>query len=690
MITFDTDGVYDLLPAWIRVRDQAGDGALRALISVIAAQTELIEDNLDQLYDDQFIETCQPWVAPYIGDLIGFRPLRALGSDQGGRARAEVANTIGYRRRKGTLALIEQLGFDVTGWPTLAVEYFTRLATTQYVRNHVRPANAIVDVRSPQTAMDINGVFDLAPRTADVRRIANGRGRYNIPNIGVFVWRLATYGGAVAQQKVANRVSRTRPLARAANQYHFDPFGDDVPLLNPPAPAATFSLAGRRNTPFPLPRYPLYAELTAARAAIAAGEPPTWVYFSDPPVFTVYEADGTPIRPENLSVCDLTTWTQPTAAGIRASIDPVLGRLVFAAPAPAVADDIRASYAYGFSGDYGGGSYARALDDGEAVKADLIVADFAAADLTPVKNQIVEIADSGIFSGNIALSPDANRLVIRSADFAQPVIDGDLAIKAVPGGSVTLRGLGVTGGVSITGAGPFTLVLEHCQVRGPIAWPIDGGGTVRVDHSLTAALEVNDTVAVQISDSVIDAGTDANIAISAGAGAACGVLTLARTTVFGVVTARETPLIENCILTGAATVTRLQDGCVRYSYVATGSQTPRRFACQPDGAIDAAISKALSANPALSLAQRNAIAGQVGLQVTPVFTSRARGAPGYAQLADVTTALIRKGAQDGDEMGVFYSLYTPRRETNLQYRLSEYIRIGLEFGIIHSTRERRI
>ena len=63
--------------------------------------------------------------------------------------RAEVANTIGYRRRKGTAAMLEQLARDVTDWPARAVEFFEQLATTQYM-NHVRlHAPATAPVREP-------------------------------------------------------------------------------------------------------------------------------------------------------------------------------------------------------------------------------------------------------------------------------------------------------------------------------------------------------------------------------------------------------------------------------------------------------------------------------------------------------------------------------------------------------------
>ena len=37
-----------------------------------------MEENLEQLYDDLFIETCADWVVPYIGDLIGYEPLHRV------------------------------------------------------------------------------------------------------------------------------------------------------------------------------------------------------------------------------------------------------------------------------------------------------------------------------------------------------------------------------------------------------------------------------------------------------------------------------------------------------------------------------------------------------------------------------------------------------------------------------------
>src|SRR5215469_12053179 len=191
-MSFDLKRMYDLLPAIDRIRDVEQGEPLKALLAVIAEQVAVLEENLAQSYDDHFIETCADWVVPYIGDLIGYRGLHG-GVQRISSPRAEVANTIGYRRRKGTVVALEQLARDVTGWGAHVVEFFQLLATTQYI-NHLRPQNIITpDLRDTRFLELLGGPFETAAHTADVRRIYNGRGRYNIPNIGIFLWRLETY-----------------------------------------------------------------------------------------------------------------------------------------------------------------------------------------------------------------------------------------------------------------------------------------------------------------------------------------------------------------------------------------------------------------------------------------------------------------------------------------------------------------
>jgi hypothetical protein len=131
-----SDRLYGLLPAIYRIRDSAQSEPLRALLGLIETEYDAIEQNIAQLYEDWFIETCDQWVVPYIGDLLDVRPIN--GSGGAFSARAYVAHTLRYRQSKGTAAMLELLAHDVTGWPARVVEYFQLLDTCQYL-NHLRP-----------------------------------------------------------------------------------------------------------------------------------------------------------------------------------------------------------------------------------------------------------------------------------------------------------------------------------------------------------------------------------------------------------------------------------------------------------------------------------------------------------------------------------------------------------------------
>jgi len=180
-----TDRLYNLLPSIYRLRDVEQGEPLRALLSVIERELMAIEASIGGLYENMFVETCDEWVVPYIGDLLGVRGLFPVGGT-GFSQRAYVANTLSYRRSKGTVAVLERLARDVTGWPSRAVEFFQLLSTTQHF-NHVRLNNhRTPDLRDANRLNLLDGPFDRVAHTADVRHISNRRGRHNIPNVGLF------------------------------------------------------------------------------------------------------------------------------------------------------------------------------------------------------------------------------------------------------------------------------------------------------------------------------------------------------------------------------------------------------------------------------------------------------------------------------------------------------------------------
>jgi hypothetical protein len=148
--------LYEFLPAVYRLRDEEQGKPLEALLQIIGEQVDLVEADVARLYDNWFIETCEPWVVPYIAELVGYRPVQEA---EGLVPRREVANTIRYRRRKGTLAVLELLANDIAGWPARAVEYYLGLGWNQAV-NHLHPDRGrTVDLRDAGTLALAGGPF---------------------------------------------------------------------------------------------------------------------------------------------------------------------------------------------------------------------------------------------------------------------------------------------------------------------------------------------------------------------------------------------------------------------------------------------------------------------------------------------------------------------------------------------------
>src|SRR5438046_8846264 len=188
-MSYDPDKLYNLLPSVYRIRDVEQGEPLRELLGLITQQVGILEEDLEQLYDNQFIETCAPWDLPYLGDLIGYRSLHPIAPDQL-TPRAEVANTIGYRRRKGTACVLEQLARDVTGWNARAVEFFQLLEWTQFM-NHIRPTNFYApDLRQWEPLERLGTAFETTAHTVDVRHVQCGEGKHHIHNLGILLSRL--------------------------------------------------------------------------------------------------------------------------------------------------------------------------------------------------------------------------------------------------------------------------------------------------------------------------------------------------------------------------------------------------------------------------------------------------------------------------------------------------------------------
>jgi hypothetical protein len=704
--------LFDLLPVIHRLRDADNGNVLREIVEVLAEQVDVLEEEISQLYDDQFIETCARWAAPYIGDLIGYRVLNGV-VPAVASPRAEVANTIAYRRRKGTAAVLEQLAADVTGWPARAVEFFERIVTSQYM-NHPRPlARATVDLRNHEALAWVgqqNAAFDDLAHTADVRRVGApepaSRGRHNITNVGLFLWR--TEAVPVARSPLIEHAD--------AQRFRFDALGADTPLFGRPRTEEEIThLAEPFDVPLPLGRRYLGDHVDAyygprrsilLERQVAAGDP-------------------TPVSLADVRICDMsdvpggTDWAHRPPAG-KVAIDPVLGR-VFFGTALAANERVLGTSCLGMAVPIGAGASTR-----RAVASPAPVSPAShGQNLQPLLNAIktggtLEISDCDRYAQSLTIAtttaaagaPDTEVWVV-AADQARPSIVAATSVKLAlePRTTVVLDGLLISGGPlvldEVGDAETRTVILRNCTLvpghsRTPDGQPAQPGRAsllvldpfahVVLDRCVLGPIVAVEGSRIEVTDSAVDASTREAVAIcgrpavsggkravstaadmAVGDGTTpAGEIDLHQCTVVGGIHCTQLDASNSVLLAtlptadprkAAVHAQRRQVGCVRYSFVPEGSRTGKRYRCAPHPDDPAGVRRA----------------------TTPRFTSTRYGDPAYLQLDAGTPQAIRTGADDESEMGATHLLYAPQRESNLLLRMDEYLRFGLEAGYFYAT-----
>ncbi|MFO1058176.1 MAG: hypothetical protein U1E53_14555 [Dongiaceae bacterium] len=390
--------LYQRLPEIYRLRDleQTPPGQLAAFIGVIDEVAQAIHDDIDALYLDQFIETCAPWVIPYIADLLGTTHLKGDPHD----LRADVARTVRNRRRKGTLGAVESVVHALSGWAVHAVELRDRLLWAQHL-NHQRPdaggvpplslprsiaapaRGGSVSLRDPALLSLLGGPFDPFGHSIDLKPPLHGETGYNLPNLAIFLWRLKSYRPAVTKPAFrAIADLRPAPAGDALFAVRFDlhPMGEPMVLFNshryradddPP------NLAGEDAVPGPMPPARLTADSPAGRpdayvAVTAYPDPPPppapgsaavglVLHLPAPP----FAATGWRLRGANL--CAWEAGLRPRLRAREIVVDPLRGRVLFgvvgasaAVEAEKLRDKLLVSASTGFTGPTGAWPIGRA------------------------------------------------------------------------------------------------------------------------------------------------------------------------------------------------------------------------------------------------------------------------------------------------------------------------------------------
>jgi hypothetical protein len=471
---FYADKLWNLLPAVYRAQDTDqfdANGPLREMVNRIGATAAELRRSIDRLWEDQSIETCDDWVIPYIADLLDTRLI--LGLDARGQ-RLDVANTIDYRRRKGTLAVLEQIASDITGWDAKAVEFFRRLGRTRHgLDPPIGPASpegsdiarlqlaeglvgtlthtrigGFADLRKVYGTGKSRSAFDEFFHTADTRAGQGVFGWQAIPHLGIFVWRLLSLG-----------VGPVTPVAvlGCPGWFSFDPTGRDVPLFAIQRTSDAFGdnwvSPTEGQLPGPISQPLLDDDIKLAAAGLG--------------LYPVVPPPATPMPQPALSVAIGTLPVMEVMPAASVTLRPARGRFAVLVSPPG-GETIIASYHYGFPSEIGAGPYDRR---GQAVTvptpAPPVTLSNGVGTAPGTGSGTVTFDDSLTYEGAADVTV-SGALTIRAANMQRPLLrlDAPWIITGADEACLNLDGLFVSGH-DIVLRGSFASVTLTCSTLDP-------------------------------------------------------------------------------------------------------------------------------------------------------------------------------------------------------------------------------
>ncbi len=685
------DRFYDLLPAIYQLRDKELGGPLQQLLSVTELELESLESDIGQLYNDMFIETCQGPLIDYFADLVAVHlpPLTPSQTDPNSDAtdwvsrRHQVVDAIAARAAKGTLAALERVAADATGWPVRALEQGVYASVNQSMRHPTPGRGRLVNTYDDAPLIQLGTPFGTASALPDVRRGDSVLTKPVGPHpttVAITLWR----------QEVVHVHRAPAACVDDDNHYTFDALGYNRQLAVAPTPRRPGTPpAGDLDLPVPITR----RQLRANQAD----------YYGTDRSLCVYRGRS-PISPEQIMVGDLSDWSNDPDYG-QVAIDPQTGRIAFPA-AEEPEEGIWVRYHYLDVGLIGAGNAPPMTDPSDAPQPVQVAVDSpdktvvgsitAAIDswLTAARENghshcVIEILDSSVYEEDFDIRIGAGlRLDIRAAAGQQPVLrsvdEQHNRPKRVRVEGYSVKGQTQPAQLSLTGVtiaehavelkGEFSAVtLDYCTIvperddaeRRHVAiaitampCPITIRSSIVGEIRITTPEVGHDPIPLSVSDSIVDGGRRGGHAIlGAEDRPAYAALTLERCTVLGDISVFETTIAQDSVITGRFFSRRRQVGEIRFCYLPLTSHVPRRTGCQPDG----------TAEPA-------------GVQ--PRFDSIDFFSPGYGRLALDTATEITQGAEDDGEMGAFHDLWLTRRVDDMTTRLAEFTPIGVDLDIV--------
>ncbi len=673
--------VADWLPPALRdAPADVGDAPrlLDPLLQGVDRQSRLLEDDIDQVWQDLFIESCADWAVPYIASLVGLPP---------DAERLEVAYAIALRRRKGTPAALEDFAEVLTGLVARVVEGWQVTTWAQRLHHPPPPRVASVDLRDT-SRFRIGTPFDR------VRRSVTPSGPYGprAATVVVWPWEVRTYHAVQAA-----------PLPEPA-RFALHPLGVEAPpYLNPvPRSPRSGEPLARTGDELDAPVRATYRLLQALDAGGQITYGTNWTVAADHPlagepepgrpVLLALEAEGTPIPWPALrfgslppggpapappaageAVVDLArghvelgsdfaaplraTWHRPTPGGLGAlagdgDSDPAARVVILLNPAlPA------------------GGRIVHTLDDAFA-RGEQLSAGMDPDASEPGRPDVeirIETSDRLAAPAAQSFTPTLKRWRVVAPRGMTPTVDGSLDLD-LEGACLTLAGFALAGsltlGARLDGVELVDLTLSPLdgnQLRvEPGAWAL----TLSARRCVMGAIRADlGAFPVVLTDCVVDGtgarlrscGDDPGGTPSDAVGARSGfapTLQADGVTFVGAVRAEAADAVD-CLFAGGIDVVEQQEGCLRHCFLGPDLTTP----------------------------PSHPVAYRCGPFPDPTFVSVGFEAAGYYALDLDRRQPLLEAASEGGEVGAQHHLHRAARLQRLRRRVHEFVPLGVRPGL---------
>ena len=646
--------LYELTPLIYREKDFKEKQPLRALMNTLQKANDVLQDDIYEMYNDWFIETCREKIIPYIGDLVGITDIseeNLLKSE-----RRYVANYFAYKRRQGSHNTLSNALRDSSAYNFFAVSEYENMAITWTPRDAELKAQTFSsEGLSGELA---NTPFSIASVTPDFKTPTTGllrspNGKVNRKTVTLYAWKLETLPVIKSELK---------PVEGEDGCYHLNPFGMDIQLSN--QPDNLYSLF----KPISYKDYPLRITRENFEAFCKNSAKNTLDYWQDSPIH-FYEFDSetksySHIDSAYIAVSDLSKWQKVKSENTKIIIDPETGRVLILDKL--LYGKLFIDYSYISSTLFGAGPHKFKFESNEnkrilVSKSGILtgseISFEAAMDKWYENRNNIYFVDNHIYKLNkpLEVDLDGHDLVISSGNNCQPLIEGNLHLINHSENPVTVRiqGFNIQGTVKLGGNINFelnssTLLSDQedalISSQNKLFYK-----SISINKSIIQGFDVPEDTFMEVEDSVL---------ISRGEMSRMNSVSLLKTTVIGNFSCKEAPIIQDSIISGVLAIKNASKSKIVYTYVG-------------------------ELNVGRAAVQEKVINGAESPHKTLHFQSTDIASAEFAMLSDFTEKKILCGASNGEEIGVFNSFRLRLRDNKILERIKQYLPYGLEADLVY-------